>query len=955
VAETRLRRVLRYVQHHLGVAAQDGVTDGDLLARFAATRDEDAFATLLDRHGPMVAGVCRRLLGHDQDTEDVVQAAFLVLARKAGSIRKRESVGSWLYGVARRLALRCRAQRALRAARERAAVPAPAPSMAAAWEALQDALDEELQRLPERYRAPLILCYLEGQTHEEVSRQFGCPLGTVRSRVARGRDLLRTRLTRRGLTLSAAGFATTLAAGTAPAALSPTLANTTFAAVHCWVGQDPAAGAASPRVLALVDEVLRSMWIAKLKTVAALALAVLVLAGGTALAMVHRLAPQETPAAAPAPPPVAQKEQAAAADDPLPPGALGRLGTLRFRMGGPLSQDGTVVAMADFQQVKLVEVRTGKVVRQLKAGLTGTSAISSVTFSPDGKMLAVVCFDNNVRLLDVAGGELRAVLNGPSLTATHTLQLSEAVFSQDGKVVAVSSIGRGKALPVYAWDWASGKQLAPVVEREAHYARAALSPDGKVLATWEGPERLQLRDLAAAKPLKALEVGRPLPPTFSVAFAPDGSLLAVQIAPAKIDLWDVKEGKRIETLEGPRDAAAFVTVAFGPDGKLLAGGAADGKVALWDTATWQSVPAVGRTCALRGLVFPAPGTVLAHGMDGQAFTMWDVRSGEAFAATAGHRTALGAVVFAPGGKELLSVSQDGKLCHSDPVTGKELRCLQLSPTEVGQLRVLGPVPYCSFMALSPDGKYAAAEVAGIARVELWDDGTGQLVHSFPATSSGAQGGLAFSPDGTLLAYVDGQQAIHLWDVATKKELRRLNAEVQMAGGLSNVQRLAFSGDGRLLAGVSQHGNATQTPPDAVVWEVATGKEVCRVPQEFILCLALSGDGKVLALGTHKVVLLVRTTDGKVLRRLSVAGSPCALAFAPDGRTLACGYDVHAPERHHKICLWELTTGTVRCQFEGNQERVRALAFSRDGAVLAAGSDDTTVVLWDASGRSGQSK
>src|SRR5262245_21016191 len=194
--------------------------DGDLLESFLTRRDESAFEALMRRHGPMVLGVCRRVLQNEHDAEDVFQAAFIVLARRARALDGSGSVANWLHTVAYRLALRARAGAARRRAVERQAVdmPRPEPSSDLLWRDLRPVLDEELGCLPEKYRAPLILCYLEGKTTEETARQLGCPFGTVSSRLARGRDLLRQRLLRRGLAPSAGALASLLAPDTLSAA-----------------------------------------------------------------------------------------------------------------------------------------------------------------------------------------------------------------------------------------------------------------------------------------------------------------------------------------------------------------------------------------------------------------------------------------------------------------------------------------------------------------------------------------------------------------------------------------------------------------------------------------------------------------------------------------------------------------------------------------------------------------
>src|SRR5262249_2418448 len=161
-----------------------------LLERFARHADETAFAALVQRHGPLVWSVSRRVARHEQDAEDVYQATFLLLARKAGAIRKAGSVASWLYGVCHRLALRGRSDAARRRqheARAAGTTPAPAPDDVT-WRELREVLDEELARLPDSYRAPLVLCYFDGLTQEEAARQLGWSRRTVKHRLERGRD-----------------------------------------------------------------------------------------------------------------------------------------------------------------------------------------------------------------------------------------------------------------------------------------------------------------------------------------------------------------------------------------------------------------------------------------------------------------------------------------------------------------------------------------------------------------------------------------------------------------------------------------------------------------------------------------------------------------------------------------------------------------------------------------------
>ena len=179
--------------------------DAELLGRFAARRDGAAFADLVRRHGPMVLTVCRSVLRHEQDAEDAFQATFLVLARKADSIRERDAVAGWLCEVAHRVAVKAQADTARRRAREQRVPPMPAadPTQEMTLRDLRRALNDELRRLPERYRVPLVLCYLEGRTHAEAAVLLGWSKDTFRGRLDRGREHLRRRLASRGIALSA--------------------------------------------------------------------------------------------------------------------------------------------------------------------------------------------------------------------------------------------------------------------------------------------------------------------------------------------------------------------------------------------------------------------------------------------------------------------------------------------------------------------------------------------------------------------------------------------------------------------------------------------------------------------------------------------------------------------------------------------------------------------------------
>jgi RNA polymerase sigma factor (sigma-70 family) len=282
-----VRRLTEFLQDLRTAALQDSaqVCDGELLGLFIERQDQDAFAALVQRHAAMVWGVCRRGLAHHHDAEDAFQATFLVLARKAASIRPRDLVANWLHGVAHRTALKARTMTARRKVREKQVPQMPELAAAAppCWAELEAILDHELAALPENYRAPIILCDLEGKTGRIAARQLNIPQGTLAGRLRAGRKMLARRLARHGLALSAGALATALfqnvASARAPAAMvSRTIQNSLLAAA----GKTAAAGMVSNQIAALTKGVLKSMFLAKLKPMIAgmVVLGMAVLGGG---------------------------------------------------------------------------------------------------------------------------------------------------------------------------------------------------------------------------------------------------------------------------------------------------------------------------------------------------------------------------------------------------------------------------------------------------------------------------------------------------------------------------------------------------------------------------------------------------------------------------------------------------------------------------------------------------
>ncbi len=277
-----------------------GLSEWQLLERYLERQDEVAFEALVARHGPMVLGVCRRMLASPSDVEDAFQATFLVLVRRARQLGPRDAIGPWLHGVAARVALRARCEAARRRRFEVIGVEAAAlaPARPPADLELAETLDQELSRLPSKYRSPIVLCYLEGLTHEEAARALKWPIGTVKGRLARARDLLRGRLARRGLAPTALAVMASLASDASAAVPRELLENTVNAGLKSAIGHTTAQ-VVSTSIASLVEGTLTAMLLNKIKWIgAALFVSSLALAGAGAMAQQRGGLPEDRLAAA---------------------------------------------------------------------------------------------------------------------------------------------------------------------------------------------------------------------------------------------------------------------------------------------------------------------------------------------------------------------------------------------------------------------------------------------------------------------------------------------------------------------------------------------------------------------------------------------------------------------------------------------------------------------------------
>jgi RNA polymerase sigma factor (sigma-70 family) len=423
MATASLNRLLHRLARRVGAEALAAQTDRQLIDRFLSRHDEAAFEALVRRHGPMVYRVCWHVLHQPQDAEDAVQATFLLLARKLGTVRKRESLASWLHGVARRVALKARAQASTRRRKEQSvARPADVPPEEVPWGDVRRVLDAELAQLPDRWRLPLVLCYLEGRTQEEAARQLAWSKKTLCRRLDKARAALGRRLRRRGV-WPAALAAVLLSDSVAPAAPPPGLIDIIVtAAAPIVAGRLPSA-VVSARVAALTHGVSTTMFPTRTRilawTCSAILLTTLLALG--ALGTGHPLALQRALTREPSGPLTHQADSPRAGQGKVAPGRL------VFYRAGHLT-----LISPDGKETKKVSSDRGK----FHPG--------GHRLSPDGKRVAYLVFVN------VGPGELpdrqprrKAYVRGldePDPGTDLAVEAAELSWSPDGKQIVASEL-----------------------------------------------------------------------------------------------------------------------------------------------------------------------------------------------------------------------------------------------------------------------------------------------------------------------------------------------------------------------------------------------------------------------------------------------------------------------------------------------------------------------------------
>ncbi|VTR94762.1 sigma-70 family rna polymerase sigma factor : Uncultured bacterium genome assembly Metasoil_fosmids_resub OS=uncultured bacterium PE=4 SV=1: Sigma70_r2: Sigma70_r4_2: WD40: WD40 [Gemmata massiliana] len=592
-----------------GPAESQPPTDGQLLTRFVERADPDAFAELARRHGPMVHGVCRRALGRRDGVDDAFQAAFLVLVRRADTVRPREAVGNWLYGVATRTARAARTKAARRGNHETPMNPIHEP--AARDEAppeetgLLPFLDREIERLPERYRVPVVLCELEGRSRGDVARQLGIPEGTLSSRLAYARKILAARL-KHHAPGSLAVLLTLVATQNVIAA--PRLAAITLQKLS-------ATGTVSTAARTLAEDVVKGMFLSKLKVVSLTVLAL-------TAAMIGRSGGSNRAEAQP-PAPLSFARTAAPVPKPLPAPKEWVLGktwvaqptTVNIALFSPdgkrvFSTASLVSAGAPgqppqpFQQFREWNAVTGKLEREFRE--KEAAELESVAFTPDRKRGASGTKSGQLVVWDEIGGKpVRSLATGSRVWAV--------ALAPDGKwAVTGGDDGAGRL-----WDVATGKEQLLMRGHVGAVRGVAISPDGKTIATGSEDEKLHFWDAATGKLLRQVTDAGSI---CGLTYTPDGKKLLSGTG-TEITVRDAVTGKTLHTLGGcvlpgcgvPLSSDGKLTAGYGPSADKKAYG-----IIVSDVTTGKQVAFLTTKISFRQVTFSPDGTrLVVSGSDEQ--------------------------------------------------------------------------------------------------------------------------------------------------------------------------------------------------------------------------------------------------------------------------------------------------------------------------------------------------
>ncbi len=971
-----------------------GLGEGELLDRFVGARDEPAFEELVARHGPMVLAVCQRWLADPEDVEDALQATFLVLVRKAGGLRDRQSVGPWLYGVAHRVARQARASTLRRREREMRIVEhrahsspsaGPDPSDKVADQEFIGAVEAEILRLPEKHRSAAVLCLVQGQSHEAAARALGWPLGTLKTRIAEARATLARRLSQRGL---APGILAGLARsepGLVPLAELPdSLARRTLDAA--LAGSAAGAGPAGGTAGLLARRVGRAMVLARaVPVVVGLAVACALIAPAWWNWSAGAPSAPSVAAGAGKPAPTNPAPRFDLHGDALPAGAVLRLGTVRYHQGSTIfrivyTPDGkSLVTDGEDSKLRVWDAATGKVVRVIDPEV---GALNDFGLTADGRTALVVGLElrkdqphlRRAAFVEVDTGRIASRASWPEPNPIGCIAINPA-----RGLMAIVPFSESVLIVV---DVRTGKEIerTPLPE---HCTRLAFSPDGKRLAIelhamddTRGAGRVAIRDVGSMR-LFALKLpmighgGNPGRVTIrdvgnkeirsinvtqagegDIAFSPDGSLISISSFEG-LGVWEVATGKPL-----PLDHVLLTHVAFSPDGSSLYGTLSGfGGIDILDLAKgrreWCDFPP-GIQRAEAAVALSPDGRTFATDGGPRVLHLWNWPGPKDRADVGGcHVDRVNAMVFTPDGRNLLTASDDRTVRLWDLANGQNLKTFR------NEYRAVA-------LQVSANGRRVVVATEGLSGLTLWDLARDDQAVAYARELEPADLlAVWFDGDDRSVRELDDTGRIYGWDTGTGRiqvvdQLPPITPEPRhQEAPFPIVRGTRFDGGRRAAVVMLLDGfHVLDLGARKDIYQKRKADQFALSPDQHTLAIAWASEDRELRWagrlrpGHHHLPICSKTSgtivllDGRTGREsvtIQVPGSDVwAMAFAPDGKTLAAttGWEVG------RIRFYDVATGRQTGTIEGPPLQSPALAYTPDGRRLVSAMADGTILVWD---------
>jgi RNA polymerase sigma factor (sigma-70 family) len=980
----------------------DVENDRDLLRALSTQHAERALAQILRKHGPMVMGVCRRVLGDHHDAEDAFQATFIVLVRRRHSLALKGPLGAWLHGVALRTAMKAKAMRRQR----KAAAHTPEMELAslerdpaehATRSEIGPILDDEIQRLPEPLREAIVLCELEGYTHKEAAKQLAIPAGTLSSRLARAKEKLRRRLIRRGLTISSAGLTATISTHATTAALtSSQLGSALNVAALALAGKTTSLTTAAAFSLTLANVVIRKMFLAK--TLAASAAVAIVMASvAAAIVVTTGIRPFGG-------------DQLA---DPLLTAerAVMQLGEEEFRHRFGASRvaflpDGNRLASIPLHwsdgNVYVWDAATGRKLREFPGPNDGLSGPTCLATSPSGSMLVVGRNNGDVSVLDVESGRV------VSLEKPNDRPVSAIAFTPDGNGLIIANMDGVIRLlstddfsrELRTWNVPPATKPMPEVNVDPRAGVIAVSPDGERIAVGDGAtgaiyffaadSGALLKTIATAHS-RGLRSWGYTPAVNSLAFTAGGRQLisggyrlvsprttTLEFGPNNVKvlearLWDADTGELVrELIDVDIWGEGFLAVS--PDGETLVTADRDA-LRFWrvgDGSLLHELPMLGQFPGemplIGGLAFSPDGKTVAV-PTGRGITMLDAQSGQRVVEDGRVSYSNLLSVAWSMRSDKLAIGFDDGVELRDGATGRLEHRLELGDPDVKYLHS----PSAAVVAFSADGRWLVGAGPMWSRgwrmygvIKAWSATRGTQLASIEVDRPVRS--MALADDGSVVAVAASYgypQALGMSPVRRNTQLSIYELPSGKLRGrypkkIDEIPNNGIEG----LAGVL----AARIPPGSTKVHVLCDDGFCfhwdfvfrRLGVGFfadqrtdgrageVHSAVFSPDAKTLVTsGPGK--LCVWNTESQTLEHMEVvplANQSLRLAISPDGRQLV-GAEPAVIGRDNTIRIWDLPSRTLKLTWSVPQASATCFAFSPDNTKLLTGLDRGTAVIWDA--------